>query len=172
MNDVNYIAKSDNIMIEFQMECSLWPNLSDLSIKLSKEVFARFGLNSYAKEIEFCVILTDSKSIRTINKQYRLKDYPTNTISFPAQDIKYGDFNNLEIQDGFLILGDVIFAYEIVKDESEKDNKSFEDHFAHLLIHGLLHLLGYDHKTDQEALEMESIEVEILAKFNIKSPYE
>ena len=70
------------------------------------------------------------------------------------------------------MLGDIIFAYKIVEDEAQMQGKDFNNHFAHLLVHGILHLLGYDHQSDQEAMEMENIEVEILSTFNIKSPYE
>ncbi len=70
------------------------------------------------------------------------------------------------------MLGDIIFAYKIVEEEAQMQGIDFNNHFAHLLVHGILHLLGYDHQSDQEAMEMENIEVEILSTFNIKSPYE
>lgn len=164
-----------NINIDFEIQNRAWQDLADLErslIKISKRVFVKLGLSKSVTNVEFSIILTDNNAIKKINQQYRQKDKGTNTLSFPAQDIVVGQLDNLQIEDGFLFLGDIIFAYDVIKAESARDNKTFHDHFAHLLIHGLLHLFGYDHQNDQEALEMENLEIEILKDFNIKSPYE
>ena len=77
-----------------------------------------------------------------------------------------------KFHNGFAVLGDIILAYKVVKKESNEQNKNFVDHFTHLIIHSILHLLGYDHEIEKEALIMEALEIEILSFFNIKSPYE
>jgi probable rRNA maturation factor len=113
-------------------------------------------------EVNF--ILTDDAEIRTINQQYRQQDKATNVLSFPAQ-----------IPDNTPIspkpLGDIYIAYEIVIREAESQDKKPEHHLTHLIIHGLLHLYGYDHIDDDEAEEMEALEILILSKLSIQTPY-
>ena len=169
------ITDSENscqINIDFEVQDPAWPDLAAISLKTSKAVFKKLEIDKLASHIEFSIILTDNKSIQKINLQYRDKDAATNTLSFPAQDIIANKLDNLQILDGFLSLGDIIFAYKVIEDEAIRDGKTFENHFTHLLIHGILHLVGYDHINDQEALEMESLEIDILANLNIKSPYQ
>ena len=108
-------------------------------------------------------MLANNKFIQNLNSEYRGKDKPTNVLSFPACD-----------KTGYIIrgpLGDIILAHETILQESEAETKGFEAHMTHLLLHGLLHLLGYDHIEDDEAHEMERIEIEILQKIGIKNPY-
>lgn len=160
------------IDIDFEVQDNSWSDLAELSLKISKILFNKLNLGKIAKHIEFSITLTNNQSIQKINLQYRGKDAATNTLSFPAQDIIEGKLEDFQIQDGFLSLGDVIFAYGVIEDEAKRDGKTFQDHFTHLLIHGLLHLFGYDHQNDQEAQEMENLETEILLSLDIKSPYE
>ena len=107
---------------------------------------------------ELSLVLADNNFVQELNKQWRGKDKPTNVLSFPQDD----DF----------MLGDIILAYETVQDEAEAQGKRFEDHATHLIIHGLLHLLGHDHIEDDEAEVMEALEIEILGALNIKNPYQ
>lgn len=158
--------------IDFEVQDDVWNNLSELSLKVSKAVFSKLDIHNYITHVEFSIILTNNDAIQKINLQYLGKDKATNVLSFPAQDIIMNKLDDLKIQDGFLSIGDIIFAYKVVDDEAKRDGKTFQDHFTHLLIHGLLHLLGYDHQEDQDASQMESLEVEILSSFGIKSPYE
>jgi probable rRNA maturation factor len=164
------------IEIDFVVQDDSWQkdldDLTDLSLRISKQIFNQLGLSKYVSSIEFSVTLTDNQSIQKINLQYLSKDKPTNVLSFPIQEISENNFDKLEVHDGFVALGDIIFAYGILKDESLRDGKIFHDHFAHLLVHGVLHLLGYDHEHPLEATRMEKLEVDILSKFNINSPYE
>lgn len=110
---------------------------------------------------ELSIVLSDSRSVHELNLQYRQKDKPTNILSFPINDNGQTDG----------LLGDLILAYEVVKQEAENEQKNFKDHFTHLLLHGLLHLLGYDHIEDAEAETMEDLEIETLKKIGIKNPY-
>ncbi len=170
-------SRDDYILdIDFEVQDNAWNNkleeLTDLTIKISKEVLRKAGLSKHIKNAEISVMLTDNDSIQKLNLQYRGKDKATNILSFPAQDTILKQSDELKFPDGFVMLGDIVFAYRTVEDEAQMQGKDFNNHFSHLLVHGILHLLGYDHQSDQETMEMENIEVEILSSFNIKSPYE
>lgn len=115
---------------------------------------------------ELSVVLCDDDFIRTLNREYRGKDKPTNVLSFPQIEFREGE--------GFgdpVPFGDLILAYETIIREAEEQKKSFSSHFTHLIIHGTLHLLGYDHETEGEAEEMESLEIAILEQMGIENPY-
>ena len=118
------------------------------------------------ESIELSILLTDNATIQELNKEYRLKDKPTNVLSFPLTE------NTPEPLDGFLALGDIVIALETIQEEAKQQNKTFSDHYTHMLIHGLLHLLHYDHETDEDAEIMESLEIKILDQMKIKNPYE
>jgi probable rRNA maturation factor len=98
----------------------------------------------------------DDKTVQALNAQFRGQNKPTNVLSFPNEDAP---------------LGDIILAYETVAREAVDQQKSFTDHTLHLVIHGTLHLLGYDHENDEEAEEMEALEIFYLAKLGIANPY-
>lgn len=105
------------------------------------------------------VVLTDDAEIRELNREFRDKDAPTNVLSF-EQELNDDEW------------GDIIMAHETIAREANEQGKSFANHLTHLLVHGILHLLGYDHMNDTEAEEMESLEIEILAKLGIDNPYQ
>jgi probable rRNA maturation factor len=112
---------------------------------------------------EVDVILTDDAQIRQLNRDWRGIDKPTNVLSFPAAKPPGCPTH--------LLLGDVFIAYETNAREAEAEGKTFMHHFAHLLVHGFLHLLGYDHDSDPAAEDMERLEADILARFDIPNPY-
>lgn len=114
-------------------------------------------------EAELSLLLTDDAHIRVLNKQWRDQDKPTNVLSFPSADEDDDEPGPL--------LGDVVVAYETTAREAAEEGKSFDDHFTHLLVHGLLHLFGYDHVEDEEAEEMEAFETAILAGLGVADPY-
>ena len=115
------------------------------------------------------VILADNALLKDLNYRYRGKNRPTNVLSFPQEDFKKGE----EAPEGaFVLLGDIAMAYDVIAVEAKKEEKTFLDHFCHLLVHGCLHLLGFDHETDEDQEEMESLEVKILSTINIANPYE
>ncbi|HLH12765.1 MAG TPA: rRNA maturation RNase YbeY [Methylovirgula sp.] len=108
---------------------------------------------------ELSVLLCDDAFIRGLNRQWRGQDKPTNVLSFPAATT----FTPA--------LGDIAIAYETTAQEAAAEGKSLSDHFIHLLIHGFLHLIGYDHRDEAEAAVMEKLEREVLAELGIADPY-
>lgn len=107
---------------------------------------------------ELSVVLSDDAQVQQLNRDYRHKDTSTNVLSFPMPK-------------GSGLMGDVIFARETLEREAQAQGKRFDDHFVHLLIHGVLHLQGFDHQTDREADDMEAREVRALARLSIDNPY-
>lgn len=120
--------------------------------------------------IDISIVLADDAFITTLNASYRGKNMPTNVLSFPACDIKPGQA--IPTSEMEVTLGDVIIALETVEREATEQGKSFDAHVTHMLVHGILHLLGYDHMTESEAKEMETLEITILRDLGINNPYE
>ncbi|MCB1840151.1 MAG: rRNA maturation RNase YbeY [Alphaproteobacteria bacterium] len=116
---------------------------------------------------EVSITLSDNDFIQNLNKEYRGKNKPTNVLSFPLTDAD-DPAPGIEL----VCFGDIILAYETVKQESQDQKKSFRDHYMHLLVHGFLHLLHYDHENEDDAEIMEQLEAEILQKLDIENPYE
>ena len=113
---------------------------------------------------ELSLVFTNDADIREINAKWRHIDKPTNVLSFPAFALQPG-------QEPGEILGDIVIARETVAREAAEEHKSFDDHLSHLVVHGLLHLMGYDHQNDEEAEQMETLERKILASLGISDPY-
>lgn len=111
---------------------------------------------------ELLIRLVDKDEIRQLNNTYRGKDELTNVLSFSSDTPK-------EIDES--ILGDVVICVAVVQTQAKVQNKTFENHLTHMAIHGVLHLLGYDHIKDSEANEMEALEVKILTGLGIDNPY-
>lgn len=104
----------------------------------------------------FTILLTDDKKLRALNHDFRGKDKPTNVLSFPG---------------GNGYAGDIAIAYGVTRKEAEEARKSFADHTTHLVVHGVLHLAGYDHERPKDAKVMEPLEVKILKRLGIADPY-
>lgn len=118
---------------------------------------------------EACVVLTDDGTVRALNRDYRNKDTSTNVLSFPlavSAAETTGDRGPPP-----RLLGDVVVAYATSAAEAEAQSKSLADHLTHLVVHGMLHLVGHDHQTDDDANVMERLEVAILARLGVADPY-
>ena len=112
------------------------------------------------------ITLTDDDEQRTLNRDWRGKDAPTNVLAFPAAD------PDMLVPPGApLLLGDVVLAFETVRREATEQGKPFADHLRHLVVHGVLHLLGHDHENAAEAEQMEAEEIAILAELGVPNPY-
>lgn len=120
-----------------------------------------------ADRMELSLVLADDALVQQLNRDYRGQDKPTNVLSFASLD----DEDAPEPEDGPILLGDVIIAYETVVAEAAAEGKTMTNHLSHLIVHGVLHLLGYDHMEDDEAEEMEALEVAVLAALGIPDPY-
>ena len=125
------------------------------------------------QQLHISIVFTNNQAMQKLNSKFRGKDKPTNVLSFPASDYYDLKINGRKIKmlSPVQNLGDIVLAYETIKDEASEQEKSLQDHFTHLLVHALLHLWGYEHINDQDAEEMERLEIKILKHFNIASPY-
>jgi probable rRNA maturation factor len=122
------------------------------------------------RPVEISVTLTDDEHVRTLNAKWLGKDKPTNVLSFPMADEL--DLARANVSERELLLGEIILAHGVCETEAAEKGVPFEEHATHLLVHGTLHLLGYDHHGDDEASDMEAREVRALARLGIASPYE
>lgn len=133
--------------------------------EITQVVLAEF---EFDRDVEVNIKLTDDSEIQILNREFRGKDKPTNVLSFPGMTDE--DLDYLP-DDAHFHLGDIALAFETINREAEDQEKTLQNHVLHLTVHGLLHLLGFDHETDDEATEMETLEVDILAKKSIPNPY-
>ena len=141
-----------------------WAEIGDAQVvaRLSVEAALSVVAERQSGDVEVSVALADDATVQALNRDWRGKDYPTNVLSFPAPSTR---------TPGPRVLGDIALAYETVARESRHENKLFADHAVHLLVHGTLHLLGYDHESDSDAAVMEALEVEALARVGVADPY-
>ena len=138
-----------------------FPISESLEEKLNKAlsyIFKEEGITDSSINLK---ILTD-EDIKELNKKFRNKNTTTNVLSFSNEDISKSITGNL---------GDIAISYEFVKRESKEHKKNFDDHMIHMLVHGVYHILGFDHENDEMADIMEIKEVELLKKLDIKNPY-
>lgn len=161
-----WIAPLSNVIdIDILIEAEGWPEEAALSQLAQQAVETAWkSLNLRDADTELSLVFTDDASIRELNAEWRGMDKPTNVLSFPAFPVKAG------AQPGPM-LGDIIIARETVEREAGEEQKPFNHHLTHLVVHGLLHLLGYDHEDDVEADVMENREREILHALAIPDPY-
>ena len=115
---------------------------------------------------EVAITLSGDDELRALNRQHRGQDKATNVLSFPMLD---GD--GPQVGEVDLLLGDIVIAHGVTAREAVEGNKKISDHLSHLVVHGVLHLLGYDHEENEDAEKMETLEVEILRTLNIADPY-
>ncbi|AJI55130.1 putative rRNA maturation factor YbeY [Francisella philomiragia] len=133
---------------------------------LLEKCFALVANKHNISQAEVNVSIVSNQEIQQINEQFRHKDKPTNIISFEFEKPE-----GLPEDIAANFWGDIVIAPEVLKKEAKEQNKNLDDHWQHIFIHGLLHLLGYDHIDDIEAEEMENLEIELLAELGIANPY-
>lgn len=159
------MSSPSSFSVDVQIACD------DSDVPATKEIetwVARAVAGSgriFESDTELSVRLVDTEEIRSLNRDYRQKDAATNVLSFPA-----GTIEGLPA-DAAQALGDIVVCATIVSEEAAQQKKPVDDHWAHMLVHGTLHLLGYDHETDADALKMEGLETRILTENGLADPY-
>jgi probable rRNA maturation factor len=148
-------------LIDLQVACTTDELPSQAQLQLWVET-ALSTASQTTQTFELTIRLVEPEESQQLNNQFRGQNKPTNVLSFP-----------FEVPEGITLnlLGDLVICVDIMKNEAKLQNKNLFDHWAHLVIHGCLHLLGFDHISDIEAVEMEGIEVAALAKLHINNPY-
>ncbi|HHJ16769.1 MAG TPA: rRNA maturation RNase YbeY [Gammaproteobacteria bacterium] len=153
------IAATGGLQLEVQYACA------DTALPAEQD-FARWvqavpGIGGHA--VELVVRVVDEAESRALNKRYRGKDRPTNVLSFPFEAPPGVDCNHL---------GDIVICAAVVKREARQQHKPEQDHWAHMVVHGVLHLQGYDHQDDVQAEAMETLEKQVLQGLGIGDPYQ
>jgi len=156
--------------LDARIDAGEWDKLSELEAMaagafetaLAEKQF--FMAKTVLNGSEVSLLFTDDATIKTINNDHRDQNKPTNVLSFPQHQPDAGRFGPY--------LGDLVFASETIIREASLEKKPLKHHLQHLMVHGFLHLVGYDHETDIEAEEMESLEVKILERLQIPNPYD
>jgi probable rRNA maturation factor len=159
-------STKSRIEVDVMVEAGGWPaepQLRDLVDRAIASLEAAGVLGAGTTELS--VVFSDDRRVRELNAAWRGKDRPTNVLSFPAFATP-GRGAALPP-----MLGDIVLAFETAAGEARLEGKTLEHHISHLVLHGLLHLLGYDHEQDAEADEMEAIETGALARLAIPDPY-
>ncbi|MBB3763234.1 rRNA maturation RNase YbeY [Sphingomicrobium lutaoense] len=121
------------------------------------------------REVELSIRLSSDEEVRALNAQWRNKDRPTNVLSFPMIDRE--QLADAADEGPMLLLGDMILAFETCKREAAEKGVTFTEHATHLMVHGMLHLMGHDHMDEEEAADMEAREVKALERLDIANPY-
>ena len=147
-----------------------WADLarSAATSAIAESAFPQLGRG--ARSVELGVRLTNDAEVRALNATWRGKDKPTNVLSFPMAEAE--DLDDDAVEGPELMLGDIVLAHGVCAAEAAEKAISIEAHASHLLVHGTLHLLGYDHGDDDAAADMEAREVRALARLGIADPYE
>ena len=160
------IWRNKNFVIESTITVKLWDEIliNDFHEKLNKildEIYERIDLFSNNSKTLISISFSGDKKIMELNSFFRKKKSATNVLSFPSNY----KFKNT------IFLGDIIFSIETILKEAKRDNKCVANHLIHLFIHAVLHLLGYDHETEEQAKKMEDLEIDILRNLKIDNPY-
>jgi probable rRNA maturation factor len=158
------------LLIESPWPTNDWQAIGERACSAALTASPQADLANSLAEIEISVRLTSDEEVHTLNRQYRQQDKPTNVLSFPmVQPDLIESLSNTD--DGEILLGDIVLAHGICAREADERNVSLQDHATHLMVHGVLHLLGHDHMDDAQAEAMEAIEQAAMAALNLHDPY-
>ena len=150
------------LQVEISRNTEGWPTYLDARATEALHAALKLSKARVTGPAEVSLILTDDSEQQGLNRDWRGFDKPTNVLSFPQIE-PFGAVSGL--------LGDIILAHETLEKEAAEQGLTLDDHFTHLVVHGFLHLLGYDHMDDDEALAMEGLETQILASLGVADPY-
>jgi probable rRNA maturation factor len=167
MNENNKTAEIDVSVLEPEWNASFLDleELANRAVQITLKL-AKLPDVLKGREIEMSVVMANDELTQVLNREYRHIDKPTNVLSFATLDS-----DDPLPEEGPFPIGDIILSYQTIDREAKQQEKFFKDHFVHMLVHGTLHLLGYDHQTEDEATHMETLEIRILEKMNIQNPY-
>ncbi len=173
--DPNSITSSLNIEVDLINDSPLWNSLECDLEEFIRQVITlvlnQLDFKQIKARVEVSILLADDERLQELNREHRDKDKPTNVLSFPNYELKpYNFIANLK-KEKEIYLGDIALSYTTIYHESVEQDKPFINHLAHMLVHSILHLLGFNHEQDNEAEEMENLEAKLLAKLNIPNPY-
>ena len=146
------------MIIEFEDATGICPIASDQVVNWVELLLA----SETEQAFELAIRVVDANESQELNKTFRGQDYPTNVLSFPA---------DIQLPEGPKILGDIAICLPVIKQEAGEQSKRFDQHFAHMVVHGCLHLMGYDHEDEHDADQMEAKEIGILENLGYPNPY-
>jgi probable rRNA maturation factor len=146
-----------------------WTGLAEAAARAAIAESAYPALGEAARVVELSILLTSDEEVRGLNAEWRGKDKPTNVLSFPQADA--AELEDVARPGPELMLGDIVLARETCAREAQEKALPLPAHAAHLMVHGTLHLLGYDHGDDATAKDMEAREVRALARLGLADPY-
>ena len=160
---------ADALSIDVNVESPLWQAQPGAEAAVRRALGVAAAMVS-TRPAELAIVLTDDSAVRALNREWRGIDKPTNVLSFPARGPQALAAESAHSAPPML-LGDIVIAFETTAQEARTESKRFEDHLAHLAVHGYLHLLGHEHEDDGDAEAMEGLERAILARLSIPDPY-
>jgi probable rRNA maturation factor len=175
MSNTEIAPPSARCELHVIFESSAWQSLDfdcqQEALKAAEQTLLATDIYNYTRKVEIALLLADDERLQQLNSDFRNVNKPTNVLSFPFQVL-----NPLHLEDiidkEHLFLGDVAISWQRILEESIAQNKELQAHFVHMVVHSVLHLIGYDHETsDADAHRMESLEIEILKQLKIDNPY-
>ncbi len=154
------------MLIDISIEFEAWSKIAGLEKLVRTAAFAAVSdcEEKFINQAELSILLTSDDAMRQLNSTYRGQDKPTNVLSFPGE-------TETQSQSRSFLLGDVVLSYQTVVTEAQQQRISLENHISHLIVHGVLHLLGHDHENDKDAHNMEHLEINILKGIGVENPY-
>ena len=169
------------IIVDILQKSTRWQqqkNICTFLLKTTKKILPYTSLANFLQKksniLQLNIILLADLQIKKINQQFRQQNKPTNVLSFANLneiELQTTNINQVLGKSSFVALGDLLFAYQTIQKEAHQQNKTFQNHLTHLLVHGILHLLGNDHQQPEMAKIMEEQEISILHTLNITNPY-
>ncbi|MFL2814356.1 MAG: rRNA maturation RNase YbeY [Candidatus Puniceispirillales bacterium] len=164
MKNINFSSKSKLVKFDIEIDNpSLWKDYKIYFDSKTMNFFSKVVEKTINKNILTSFLLTDDTNIKILNYKWRKKNSSTNVLSFPVKSFLQ--------EDKYFFIGDIVLSYETILKECKKRKISFKEHFIHLCLHGILHLLGFDHKDKKDEKVMECTEIKFLSLINIQNPY-
>jgi probable rRNA maturation factor len=153
-----------NISVDIRVDDDNWTESCEFIENRIYDIWKEISKkHKFDQDLEISVLLTSDEEVKSLNSQYRKKDKKTNILSFPQWDNEKAPYP--------LPLGDLALSFEYIKNEAILEKKELNDHLTHLLLHGILHLIGYDHIEEEDANKMEQFEIKVMKSFSISNPY-